>query len=130
MTRINVRPVAGIHTKQLHGEFVEILRPFVLVQNRIRNNDPPKAIPETYRLGPGHVTFFYDKLGYLYDRYADICDELRKRGFKINQRDLRKDFADIPDKWWGPYEPTEIAQLINEARIQEALRAMQERGTA
>lgn len=131
MTRINVRPVSGINTKQLHGEFVEILRPFVLVRNRYATGKRVEKweIPDTYRLGPGHVKFFYDKFGYLMNRYAAIRDELRKRGMNIKHRDLREEFKIIPDELWGDYEPTEVAQLINEARIQQALREAQERGT-
>ena len=39
--------------------------------------------PDTFKLGKGHVKFFYDKLLYLKRRYDSLFDECRKRGFNV-----------------------------------------------
>ena len=132
MTRINVVPVATLHTKQLHGEYVELPRVFVTVRNRVLGGRgvTDGEIPATYRLGPGHVLFFANKLGYLAQRYDQICDELRARGFNLNPRLLHLEFVSIPPSFWGQYDPTPDAIKINQARIDEALASMQQRGIA
>lgn len=130
MTRINCVPVEQMHTKQLHGEYVELPRVFVHVQKRIRDGNPPTDIPQAYTMGKGHVTFFFDKLWYLYERYTAICVELEKRGVKLRPRNLTKEFVEIPSKWWGQWEPSDADQTINWARINDRLKSMQERGIA
>lgn len=132
MTRINVRPVAGINTKQLHGEYVELPRAFVVVRDRVTSGKgvDPREIPDRYTLNKGHVLFFANKLLYLLHRYEAICVELVKRGFKLNPRLLQAEFSMIPEQYWNDWEPDERDHLINEARIQEALRSMKERGIA
>lgn len=130
MTRINCTPVAQIHTKQLHGEYVELPRVFVHMKRRIEKGKPPTDIPAAFTHGPGHVTFFFDKLEYLEFRYSEICTELCKRGFNLKPRSLHAEFKDIPSRFWKGWTPTPEAIAINKARIDERLKSMQERGIA
>ena len=72
-------------------------------------------------MGTGHVTFFFDKIQYLYDRYNELCGELLKRGVNVNL-EMFNELCDIfessiPQEWWGDYTPTEEAIQINIQRM-------------
>lgn len=45
----------------------------------------PKLISPNFVLGTGHVTFFYDKLDFLFDRYLALQAEAIKRGFNPSE---------------------------------------------
>lgn len=57
MTRINLIPVEELTNKHLIAEKHEITRVFALA----KNSKPNVKIPDTYRMGKGHVTFFIIK---------------------------------------------------------------------
>lgn len=42
-------------------------------------------VPPNYTLNTGHVSFFYDKGEYLRKRYAQLKEELRKRGINFDE---------------------------------------------
>jgi hypothetical protein len=125
MTRINAGiPPAELNDKHLLAEHREIKR----IPNMIRKR---KAIilniPDTFRLGTGHVKFFYDKIEYLKKRYGEIYDECKKRGFKVTDYTeafilINPEFDDndaIMEKCYHDWIPTqEAADLIRE-RIKE-----------
>ncbi len=48
-------------------------------------------LPTTFRLGAGHVRFFYDKLGYLGERYGRLLAECQRRGFNVTDSHRRFD---------------------------------------
>lgn len=109
MTRIN----AGVHPaelpdKLLLAEHREITR----IPNAVRRLNPSlDNLPETFRLGPGHVRFFYDKLWYLELRYEVLYQECISRGFNVT--DKLTAFNDTPVPSRGKYRPTpEARQLI------------------
>ena len=113
MTRINCIPVEELTDKHLIAEYRELPRVFKLAR-------PDADIPPTYRMGKGHVTFFYDKLHYLFMRQWDIYDELLRREFnpKYSPAGLMR-FG--PKECWNSWEPTPEAMEINRARIAERL---------
>lgn len=125
MTRINVVPATELTREHLQGEYKEITRVFNLVRKRVDKGHTvaDMNIPETYRLGSGHVTFFYDKLQYIHDRYLAIVDEMLNRGYSPNLS-LVNDICDsaekdIPLEWWNNYTPTTEALEANRQRITE-----------
>lgn len=80
-------------------------------------------IPKDYTLSTGHVTFFYDKMLFLSDRYKILTHELHERKYKIADHDARALFFDgMPYQTrtdgWSP-RPSEV--LINIERIAERL---------
>lgn len=80
MTRINVVDTKLLTDQHLMAEYRELPRIFTLVNKGKAKGD----IPPTYRMGKGHVSFFYDKLLYLADRYHyKIVPELRDRGYNL-----------------------------------------------
>lgn len=119
MTRINVVHPSLLSDAHLGAEYRELPRVFGLVRAAIDRGEVPSdpRNPATYRLGAGHVRFFYTKLGYLRDRFEAIVLERRARGLKAS-------FAAVPDlgigpEWFGTYMPTAEAVAENIARINQ-----------
>jgi len=117
MTRINVGyPVENLTTKHLIAEHREIKRiPNTIVSGKAVVRD----IPETFRLGTGHVKFFYDKLGYLLERYHDLYAECLRRGFNV--QDYSGAWDGVPSHLMGNYTPTDSDKVIIKERINSKL---------
>lgn len=121
MTRINVGyPVEKLTDKHLLSEHREIKR----ILNTIKSGKAViKDIPEKFCLGKGHVKFFYNKLGYLWERYVEIYNECIKRGFNV------QNYADSWNKipfialyqLWGEYTPTADDKKLIDDRINSKL---------
>ena len=81
MTRINVGiPPIELNNQHLIAEHREIKRiPNCIAKGRYNMDD----IPEKFKLGTGHVKFFYNKLLYLKNRYISLYNECIKRGFNV-----------------------------------------------
>lgn len=123
MTRINCIPPSELCDQHLLAEHRELTRiPNALISGRAK----PTAIPATYRLGPGHVSFFYNKLGYLKSRYRLLCDECLLRGFRVAWR-WPNDDTRIAESLWHHWQPDTEAQRANRARIAERLAVMRPR---
>lgn len=130
MTRINVIAISELEPKILSGEFHEITRAFTHVRKAVEKGKAVSdyKIPPAYKLGNGHVTFFYNKLEYISNRYISLALELRYRAVKLNKDsscDLKQVLkiiddarSDIPQDWWNDYTPTSEAININQQRLQ------------
>lgn len=127
MTRINVVPVSTLHRLHLHAEYKELPAVFTMVQKRLATGLRIPTVEE-YTLGQGHMMFFADKLEYLAKRYGEICIALTGRGYRLNPRNLRKEFASIPAEYWGEWDPTPVAIALNRDRISQRLASMEARG--
>ena len=117
MTRINCGiPPAELTSKHLLAEHREIKRiPNVVRKRKI----DVKQIPNQFKLGTGHVKFFYNKLFYLHKRYNEIHQECLQRGFKVTN--FNSSFEDIPLYLYGDYTPTEKDKSIVRDRINQRL---------
>ena len=81
MTRINVGiPPAELVNQHLIAEHREIKRIPNCIAKGKYNMD---GIPDKFKLGTGHVKFFYNKLLYLKNRYISLYNECVKRGFNV-----------------------------------------------
>lgn len=116
MTRINV----GIKPKELPDKLLlaehrEITR----IPNTIASG---KAIlgefSDNFKLGTGHVKFFYDKILYLFKRYSDLYQECIKRGFQVKDKSSAFDREKINEKLWKDYEEKEQDRKILIERIE------------
>ena len=130
MTRINLIEPNELHPKHLVAEIHEITRVFGLVQkaqdrkiNKYNFKDKIKQ-PSAYTMGAGHVYFFYDKLGFITERYYALNQEAIKRNFNVNPIDKGQLISGIQSWWFGGYQPTEDALGINRERINERLKSM------
>ena len=120
MTRINCLPVETLLDSHLLAELREITRiPNTILSGKARIDF--KAIPERYTLGRGHVTFFYNKLGYIKKRYDQLYKEAKKRGFNVTYKDI--DYSQLSPvhqvALMNDYLPNKEAQLLNIERICE-----------
>lgn len=117
MTRINV----GIKPKELTdkhllAEHREIKR----IPNMVRTGRAViKDLPETFKLGKGHVKFFYNKLGYLLERYKKIYQECLDRDFNVT--DFSDAWSGVSDELMGAYNPTERDRKLLQERIKSKL---------
>lgn len=117
MTRINVAiPPKQLNNKHLIAEHREIKRvPNLITRGRFNL----KSIPPEFTLGKGHVAFFYDKLLYLKNRYEDLYQECKNRGFNITYYGSAWD--EVPSQFMNDYSPTERDEQIIRQRIKEKL---------
>lgn len=115
MTRINVGiSVEKLSREHLLAEHREIKR----VPNCIsKGKYNLKGQPDKFKLGTGHVKFFYDKLGYLLNRYKQIYDECIRRKFDV--QDYSSAWDNIPKELMGDYTPTKEDIKIIKQRIKE-----------
>jgi deoxyribonuclease (pyrimidine dimer) len=119
MTRINCVPPEILSDKHLGAEYRELPRIFALVKNASLRGERPddKRNPNLYKLGSGHVRFFYPRLGYLRDRFTAVVQECEKRGRKVTFPSVPD--LDIPQEWYGDWTPTQEAININIERLKQ-----------
>lgn len=109
MTRINSAiPVEHLTDEHLLAEHREIKR-IPACFGKTNFNTLYKRIPDKFCLGPGHVTFFFNKLRFTYDRYLAIHAECLKRGFDVT--DYRDSWFRVENRMyfdhnWRGYTPT------------------------
>lgn len=127
MTRINIVDPGELTNKHLMGELHEITRVYGLVRkaqdrkiNKYNFKDKIKQ-PSAYTMGAGHVYFFYDKLGFITERYYTLNQEAVKRNFNVNPIKKEQLVSGIQEWWFGDYQPTQEAMEINRKRINERL---------
>jgi len=120
MTRISasIQP-SELCDQMLLAEHREIVRiPNCIISGKAKVED----IPNDFRLGAGHVKFFYDKLYYLYTRYTAIRIECKDRGFSI--QDYSDAFHDLPDDLLNDWKPDNTVRSMLVERINERLSTM------
>lgn len=118
MTRINVVPPAELCDQHLLAEHRELTRiPNAVLKGRYHL----KGQPDDYKLGEGHVRFFFDKLLFLKNLYHDLHQECLARGFQVQDR--WPDGLPQDPSLWRDYQITEQALRVNRARIAERMPA-------
>ena len=115
MTRINCGvPVKDLNNKHLLAEHREIKRiPNCIAKGRFSLKDQPKE----FKLGPGHVKFFYDKQQYLKNRYEEIYLECLRRKFNVTY--YGNSWNNLPQHLMNDYIPRKKDIKIVKKRIKE-----------
>ena len=115
MTRINVGiPPAELINQHLIAEHREIKRiPNCIAKGKYNMDGQPNK----FKLGVGHVKFFYNKLLYLKNRYISLYDECIYRGFNV--QNYINAWDNIPKELMGDYIPTENDRKLIQQRIIE-----------
>ena len=115
MTRINVGiPPAELVNQHLIAEHREIKRiPNCIAKGKYNM----EGIPDKFKLGTGHVKFFYNKLLYLKNRYISLYNECIKRGFNV--QNYISAWDNIPQELMNDYKATYKDRLIIQERIYE-----------
>lgn len=117
MTRINI----GISPKQLTNKHLiaehrEIKRiPNCIAKGRYKLEN----IPNEFKLGTGHVKFFYNKLLYLRNRYIKLYQECITRGFKV--QNYVSAWDNVPSSLMNDYIVKDKDRKLIEIRIKEKL---------
>ncbi|QIG69599.1 bifunctional endonuclease V/N-glycosylase UV enzyme protein [Rhizobium phage RHph_I46] len=126
MTRINLIPPSKLHPKHLQGEYYELPRILSGVRKAIERGRQPSdyAHLTEYRMGPGHVTFFYTRLHFLEQRFKLLISELFRRNVRINRVHL-SDYH-VPIEWFGTWTPSDAEIEISRQRINNRLLTMQD----
>lgn len=121
MTRINCIPPNELTGQHLVAEYRELPRIFALARAAIMRGEKPDdpRNPLEYRLGTGHVRFFYCRLGYLAKRQASLVNEMKTRGYKPQFDNISALLDGIPPEWRQDWIPTPEAIALNKARIKE-----------
>lgn len=116
MTRINLVPPSELCDQHLLAEHRELTR----IPNAVaRGKFHLQSQPADYKLGEGHVRFFFDKLFFLQKRYDALHAECLARGFNV-QYIWPANFhaASCPQReLWKDYVPTQAALALNRERI-------------
>lgn len=115
MTRINCGiPPSELSNKHLLAEHREIKRiPNTIRKGKFKMTD----IPVEFKLGTGHVKFFYNKLLYLKNRYTELHDECINRNFNVTN--YIESWDGIPVELLNDYNPNEKDKQIVRDRIKE-----------
>jgi hypothetical protein len=129
MTRVNVVPVDELTNSHAFGEYKEILRPVSKVRNALAKYPNKWAfykayankIPVDYTMGKGHESFFFDKLMYIAERYQQLCEWRKVRGYKYTPISIEQILDGLPEFVLQSYTPTQQALAINRCRIAERL---------
>jgi deoxyribonuclease (pyrimidine dimer) len=123
VTRVNLVPVEELHHKHLVAEYRENPRVFGLVRAaQARGLTPDRVVaPAVYTLGPGHVKFFYSKLGFLLLRQLELIAEMQNRGYMPGHRDPTSLLIGVDRHWVNDWSPDEAAVAVSRARLQERL---------
>ena len=125
MTRINIISVSELYDQHLIAEYREITMVPAALKRTLSSKKglDESKIPINYTLNKGHVYFFYNKGEYLFKRYQQIIDEMKKRGFKPDiKRKFPKDIF-INNNLYNDWEPSlEDFKIINE-RIESKIKA-------
>jgi deoxyribonuclease (pyrimidine dimer) len=139
MTRINLVPPQELMDQHLMAEWREIKMVPKALARSIRANGLDgmlQLIPPEFKLGAGHVTFFYDKGYYLKLRYNELTQELLRRGFKIDERapldpdgvysvPMHINCRPLQEAWrarlYRDYRPTQAALALIRERIRQRI---------
>lgn len=108
---INVKCLTDEHLLAEHREIIRLPSYYKACIGR------DVKVPDTFRLGRGHVKFFLYKQGFLRKRYREIFYECLLRGFEVTY---------FGDSWLGidrldDYCPTDAERLLLVDRISERL---------
>lgn len=122
MTRVNCVPPEVLTDRHLVAEWKEIPRILTLIRNQLQSGGI-KPVPETYRLGTGHMQFFADKANWILCRLTELNNEMINRGMRPS-KDLMKSYIKAveelpPEVKLSLWEPTPEDQQLNLSRLKE-----------
>ena len=125
MTRINLVSPEELTDQHLMAEWREIKMVPAALRRSLRTQTVQtvfKKIPREFTLNKGHVTFFYNKIDYLKERYKALTKELFIRKFNISSPDIDTIFDEgIPTVFKGNWQPNDRDLQIIRQRIDEKI---------
>lgn len=124
MTRVNCIPVEELTREHLLAEWKELPRVIGLSRAALERGD--QRFIKEYRLGQGHVRFFYNKLAWVRERLKLIYAEMKRRGYSPKEELLVvyiNNIQSMPMHLLNNWVPSEHDMSVSRARIQERLNA-------
>lgn len=119
MTRINCVPVEELCREHLIAEYRELPRIFTAAA-KAQEKGTLKNLPNSYRLGCGHMKFFYDKLEYLAKRHKELIQEMEKRSYKPTIFNVDEKWRSvISTHFWKDWIPEDKDIEINRQRLKD-----------
>lgn len=123
MTRINVIDPNDLTDQHLMAEYRELPMIMGSLRRSLKSKKGLPKIPPKYTLNAGHVTFFYNKGKFLYNRYQLLIEHLQKRGYQLDP-ERKADFSVFHENGlYYDWEPDDHARRINLERITERIAA-------
>lgn len=127
MTRINTIDPAILSDQHLIAECRELPRIASALKKSLVKHTPDQLdhgfIRGGYRLGSGHVKFFYPLGGFLLERYESLTEEMRNRGFAYAQNRYIDWQVFHQNDFFGFWEPSIQCHEINIGRLLERIDA-------
>lgn len=123
MTRVNLVDPQNLADQHLFAEWREIKMVPAALRRSLKTrskNSIIAGIPKSYTLNTGHVTFFFDKMSWLANRYVELECELISRSYDLaDHSTMDIFFKDIPHEFIGgeDWQPTASEIAINVERI-------------
>ena len=117
MTRINLIPTKELSDQHLLSEYRELPR---VIKQDLNVSDAPR----NYTLGKGHMKWGRLHIQFLLDRYFELCNEMKYRGFKVNyphQQLLLYVQENVSIQLLNQYQPTKEDIEVSRNRIIEKL---------
>ena len=112
MTRINLVPPSELCDQHLLAEHRELTRiPNAVAKGKFNL----QGQPADYKLGEGHVRFFFNKLAFLKRRYDELHLECKARGFNVQY--IWPENLPQNAELWADYQATSEALALNRERI-------------
>lgn len=112
MTRINLVPPSELCDQHLLAEHRELTRiPNAVAKGKFNL----QGQPTDYKLGEGHVRFFFNKLAFLKRRYDELHLECKARGFNVQY--IWPENLPQNAELWVDYQATPEALALNRERI-------------
>lgn len=118
MTRINLIDPKFLCDQHLLAEHRELTR----IPNSILSGKyslEGKHIPTQYVLGTGHVTFFLNKIDFLFERYLQLHQECLNRNFAVTWKFPSLLKISKVNQQYEMYVPTKKDRSLNKARLIE-----------
>lgn len=112
MTRINLVPPSELCDQHLLAEHRELTRiPNAVAKGKFNL----QGQPADYKLGEGHVRFFFNKLAFLKRRYDELHLECKARGFNVQY--IWPENLPPNAELWADYQATSETLALNRERI-------------
>jgi deoxyribonuclease (pyrimidine dimer) len=123
--RGNLIPVIELMDQHLMAEWRELKMVPAALRKSLRTRTQEQildSIPSKFVLGKGHITFWYNKLTFLTERYATLTVELLGRGYNLKYRGGFETFTKgLPNLFFNNYFPTPGEIETSRKRIEEKI---------
>jgi len=118
---INLKPVCLLTARQLIDEYDSCIK-IVRLAATYYDRGYTTALPQQYTITPrGNLFFFYNKLGWIEQRFLQVVREIRFRGL-IFPREYLPHWADhLPNEWWQDWDPAAADELKTGRRPRRSL---------